>query len=176
MGLPKGNIELFAQGDERAFRNIYDHYASGLRYFAAKYIFEPDLREDIIQEAFVLLWKKRRDFNHDSAMKTYLYRVVQSLSLNHLNHRKVEIKYIAGHKYEDDVSTFLDNILESEIFREVSLAFKELAPATRRVYELSLEGKKHSEIAEMLDISVNTIKKHKNNANHFLKKRLKNVF
>ena len=40
----------------------------------------------------------------------------------------------------------------------------------------SLRGKSQKEIAESLNISVNTVKKHINNANHYLKKRLDKLF
>ena len=40
---------------------------------------------------------------------------------------------------------------------------------------MSLDGKSHEEIAQTLNISVNTVKKHKNNANHYMRERLKNV-
>jgi len=40
---------------------------------------------------------------------------------------------------------------------------------------MSLDGKSHEEIAQALNISVNTVKKHKNNANHYMRERLKNV-
>ena len=40
---------------------------------------------------------------------------------------------------------------------------------------MSLEGKKHEEIAEILQITVNTVKKHKNNANHYMRERLKHI-
>ena len=53
--------------------------------------------------------------------------------------------------------------------------FEELSPASREVYMKSLEGKSHKEIAEELNIAVNTIKKHKNNANHYLRSRLEKL-
>ena len=71
--------------------------------------------------------------------------------------------------------SFLDELLEAEIFGELLEAFNALPPACREVYRLSLEGKPHEEIAELLNISINTIKKHKNNANHFMRKRLKHL-
>ena len=71
--------------------------------------------------------------------------------------------------------SFLDELLEAEIFGELLEAFNALPPACREVYRLSLEGKPHEEIAELLNISIITIKKHKNNANHFMRKRLKHL-
>ena len=51
--------------------------------------------------------------------------------------------------------------------------FDELPPACKEVYQLSLEGKKHEEIAKQLHISINTVKKYKNNANHYMRNRIK---
>lgn len=170
-----GLIRMFAQGKESAFRSIYEKYAPGLRYFAARYIVDVDGNEDVVQEAFVAVWKKRKDFTNEAGLKSYLYRTVRSLCLNILRHRKVEAAYVAGYAGADEITTFLDNITEAEIFSEVARAFQELSPASKRVYELSLEGKRHNEIAELLNISTNTIKKHKNTANHYLKRRLKDV-
>ncbi|WP_455968255.1 RNA polymerase sigma factor [Butyricimonas virosa] len=56
-----------------------------------------------------------------------------------------------------------------------SFKFNELSPSCREVYQLSLHGKSHEEISQLLDISVNTVKKHKNNANHYMRARLKHV-
>lgn len=71
--------------------------------------------------------------------------------------------------------SFLDEMLEAEIFGELTEAFNALSPACREVYRLSLAGRRHEEIADLLNISINTIKKHKNNANHFMRKRLKHM-
>ena len=53
--------------------------------------------------------------------------------------------------------------------------FEELPDACRKVYLRSLEGKSHQEISEELNIAINTIKKHKNNANHYLRVRLEKL-
>ena len=59
-------IKRFAQGDERAFRVLYDRYAAGLRYFASKYVDDDAEIEDIVQDAFVALWEKRADFREET--------------------------------------------------------------------------------------------------------------
>ena len=55
-------------------------------------------------------------------------------------------------------------------------AIRELPGKCRRVFELHLEGKKNDEIAKILGISVLTVKSHKQNAIHFLKERVGNLF
>ena len=62
-GVNLGNEEVdiileFARGGEKAFRVLYDKYAVALRYFAAKYVSDEDVIEDVLQDAFVALWEK----------------------------------------------------------------------------------------------------------------------
>ena len=169
-------IQEFARGGESAFRVLYDRYAVALRYFAAKYLNEDTMIDDVVQDAFVDLWEKRSDFRGEYAVKAYLYKAVRNDCLNLMRHQQVEDKYARRVVTEgEDSESFLDRILESEIFQTLSDVFNELPPACKEVYQMSLDGKSHEEIAQTLNISVNTVKKHKNNANHYMRVRLKNV-
>ena len=73
----------------------------------------------------------------------------------------------------EEEKSFLDNLFEAEIFEALRTVFNELPPACKEVYLLSLQGKSHEEISQQLNITINTVKKHKNNANHYMKERLK---
>ena len=111
-------IQEFACGGEKAFRVLYDRYVIALRYFAAKYVTDEDVIEDVVQDAFVALWEKRMEFRVENAVKAYLYKAVRHDCLNLLRHRQVENKYAERMIREgDDSESFLDQILESEIFQ-----------------------------------------------------------
>lgn len=159
-------------GVEIAFRKFYEDNSPSLRYFASKYIEEDSLIDDIIQDAFVSYWHNRRNFNSFNAARAYLYKIVKNKCLNLMRHATVKIKYYDAILREDNTETFLDNILESETFDLVLKFFEELPPACKQVYKLSLSGMSHEEISQKLDISLNTVKKHKNNANHFIRERI----
>ena len=77
---------------------------------------------------------------------------------------------LSGEPLEDDIST---RIIEAEVYQMVNDAFEELSTPCRRVYSASLEGKSQKEIAAQYDITINTVKKHINNANHYLRDRLR---
>ena len=80
------------------------------------------------------------------------------------------LKLLSGEPLEDDIST---RIIEAEVYQMVNDAFEELSTPCRRVYSASLEGKSQKEIAAQYDITINTVKKHINNANHYLRDRLR---
>lgn len=164
------------QDNNQAFRYLYNKYAATLRYFAAKYVDDDDTIEDVIQDAFLNLWEKRNEFKTENTIKAYLYKIVRSFSVDTIRRRNIANRYAEKMILEkDDQEFFLENIVESEVFQMIQAVFNELSPACREVYQLSLHGKSHEEISQLLNISVNTVKKHKNNANHYMRERLKHV-
>jgi RNA polymerase sigma-70 factor (ECF subfamily) len=167
-------VALFQAGDESVFREIYERHAPALRCFAARYALGREEIDDVVQEAFVCLWEKRREFSAGDAIKAYLYRVVQRKSLNLIRHRKTRERYEAVPREEGEES-FLEGMLEAELFRLVLAVFEELPPACKAVYRMSLEGMSHEQIAASLRISVNTVKKQKNNAHRYMRERLKGL-
>lgn len=172
----KNNFVLGFKDDDQAFCYLYEKYVAMLRYFTARYVDDDQAIEDIVQSAFLSLWEKREDFVAENAMKAYLYKMVRSFSVDLIRHNQVVRKHSERISRENDDREFLlENIIEAEVFQLVQSVFNELSPAERRIYQLSLQGKSHDEIARQLDISINTVKKHKNNANHYMRGRLKNL-
>lgn len=167
---------FWRQDSDKAFRYLYDKYASTLRYFSAKYVDDDATIEDVVQDAFLNLWEKRNEFKTESTIKAYLYKIVRSFSVDTIRRRNIANRYAEKIVLEkEDQEFFLENIVESEVFQMIQTVFNELSPSCREVYQLSLHGKSHEEISQLLDISVNTVKKHKNNANHYMRARLKHV-
>ena len=167
---------FWGQDSDKAFRYLYDKYASTLRYFSAKYVDDDATIEDVVQDAFLNLWEKRNEFKTESTIKAYLYKIVRSFSVDTIRRRNIANRYAEKIVLEkEDQEFFLENIVESEVFQMIQTVFNELSPSCREVYQLSLHGRSHEEISQLLDISINTVKKHKNNANHYMRERLKHV-
>ena len=170
------SADFWGQDSKKAFRYLYDKYTATLRYFASRYLEDDAVIEDVVQDAFLNLWEKRGTFQAENAVKAYLYKVVRCLSVDAIRRRRVIDRYNDyAIREEEDQEFFLENILESEVFLLVQSVFDELSPACREVYQLSLNGKSHEEIAQLMNISINTVKKHKNNANHYMRERLQHI-
>ena len=56
-------IEQIQHGNEQAFKSLFDEYYQGLCVFASAYLKDNDLSADVVQEAFVKFWNRRRDFD-----------------------------------------------------------------------------------------------------------------
>lgn len=84
--------DFSSKDDKKAFRYLYDKYAAMLRYFASKYLDDRSTIDDVVQDAFLDLWEKRKQFKEENAMKAYLYKIVRSFSIDMIRHRQVENK------------------------------------------------------------------------------------
>lgn len=166
--------DFWEQDNDKAFLYLYKKYAATLRYFSSKYVDNDIQIEDVIQDAFLNLWEKRYNFKTESTIKAYLYKIVRSYSIDTIRSSGIADRYAQKIVWEqEEHESFLENIIESETFQMIQSVFNELTPACKEVYQLSLHGKSHEEISRTLDISINTVKKHKNNANHYMRERLK---
>ncbi|RUT78036.1 RNA polymerase sigma-70 factor [Ancylomarina longa] len=170
-------INKLRAGSERTFKELYNKYYDALFLFGQKYIPNQNAVEDIIQESFLKVWEKKTSFFHEAALRAFLYKTVRNSCLNLIEHEKVCRNY--QEEFAKDLSSndfFLNNVIEEEVNRIITDTIQKLPESARLIYLLSLKGLKNVEIAEDLDISINTVKTQKQRANKFLRENLKNLF
>lgn len=173
--LQEDNFRKIDLSDLSTFREIYQEYFTALKYFACRYVDDEEAVCDLLQDFFVKLWEQGEQFENELAFKTYLYRGIRNNCLCYLRDVQRRERHLAEYEPEETEDAFVNKMIEAEVYALINEVFEELPPATRRVYAKSLEGKSQQEIAEELNIAINTIKKHKNNANHYLRKRLEKL-
>lgn len=167
-------FEDFRSGNEDAFKMIYEEYRTRLFYFTSKYVPEPEVAEDIVQEAFVKVWQRRSNFSDPDAVKAFLYISVKNQCFNFRKHSKVVYLYSNSHKEEIAEEEIMNHILESEVLDRVFKALEKLPRGCRDVMHLSyFEELKNKEVADILKISVNTVKTQKRRGLSLLKVVLK---
>jgi len=169
-------IDKFNSGEEKAFRWLYDEHFVLLRYYGLKYLDNVEEVDDIVQEVFINIWGKRGIFHSMAAFKSYMFLSVRNQCLNRIRHQKVISKNQLSLIEEESEESILEKLVKLDVFDQLMEAFKKLPPSAKQVYWLSINGLSHNEISEKLNISVNTIKTHKNRANAFLKSELKDLF
>lgn len=168
-------MERIDLADVKCFQAVYQEYFVALKYFACRYVKDVEVVCDLLQNLFVKLWEQGESFENEVAFKTYLYHAVRNACLTHIRDVQRKEAQLSEYVPEYCEEAIINQIIESEVYALVNEVFEELSPASREVYMKSLEGKSHKEIAEELNIAVNTIKKHKNNANHYLRARLEKL-
>lgn len=166
----------FKAGNEAAYKALFDRFNKQLLYVAEGIVYDHNLAEDIVQEVFWRLWNRRNHFNEIKSIKAFLYLSVKNACRNHYKHEKVIEKYKArqGELIEDDL--VLSRIIEAEVMESLYHAIKKLPTGCREVVHLRyFEGMSIQEVAEQLNISVNTVKTQKMRALKSLRLQLKTV-
>jgi RNA polymerase sigma-70 factor (ECF subfamily) len=75
------------EGDARAYRELVDRHAAQLHRFAARMLREASDAEDVVQETFLRLWQRARDYSPDARVGTWLHRITHNLAIDRLRAR-----------------------------------------------------------------------------------------
>ena len=166
----ESQLDLIKQGDDIAFKVVYNQFYSRLYYFIYEFIPLNDIVENIVQDTFLTLWRKRLELKDDTNLAAYLFTVAKNNSLYKLRDQRYRQKLFSSEligEMELDLNLDVLNNLDSssfaleEIERIIEKTLEELPPQCRRVFTLSrYKELKNREIAEELDISVKVVEKH----------------
>lgn len=177
-------IEKLKQGDETAFKFIFDNHYTLLCRFANQLLHDAALAEEIVDDAIFYLWEHREELSITNSIRSYLMQAVRNRSINVFNS--------AEHRFEQSFSSispeenieFLDSVfiddahpmgmlLQQELEDTVMECIERLPKECRTVFKMSrFDQRKQEDIARELNISVNTVKYHIKNALAFLRQHL----
>jgi RNA polymerase sigma-70 factor (ECF subfamily) len=145
---------------ESVFSSFFKSHAKPLRNFLLYKYGNEDQAEDIAQEAFIKLWQNCASVPLEKA-KSYLYTIANNSSLNEIAHQKVVLNYENNFSGLDRTNQNPEYLLEEKEFKSKLLNAIENLNETQRVAFLMhrIDGKKYSEIAEELAISVKAVEK-----------------
>lgn len=167
-------------GDENAFRILYDKYYHRMFCISRQYLQDAFLAETIVSDVFFHLWENRKTIDIQVSLNAYLIRMVRNFSLNYLQKNYVEREVRLNDMDITSPLLFLSDeyplgrLMEKELMDKVQEEIERLPKETRQVFILSrLEELKHDVIAARLGISVNTVKYHIKQALSILRDRLK---
>ena len=168
-------LKKFCSGEESAYQVFFDEYYQILAHFAMKYLQDTEASEDVVHDVILDIYSNKRVFDNLNNLKSFLYLSVKNRCLNYLEHRKARTNYLNDISITQKEEFFLDSIIEEEIYFLMHKAIKELPDQIQSIYELSLKGKSNEEIAQMLDLSLDSVKSYKKRGKQMLKEKLKDL-
>ena len=126
--------------------------------YALHYLQDVDLSEDIVQESYTALWEKLNEGAHVLNWRSYLYMMVRNRCLDHLRKKGIPTESL---KPYDTYGIIDDDDAQERSQTEARMwtAIDSLPKKCREVFILSKrDGLKYEEIAEELNLSVNTVR------------------
>ena len=172
-------LSLFSNSDDAGFTEIYNRYWDKLFTVAANKLNNLAEAEEVVQDIFLDLWKRRMELNITTCLNAYLGTAVKYKVINILAKRNVHLRFseqISITHTNADFSTeqwlgFLE--LKEQVGKQVAA----LPEKCRLVFELSRDkGFSQKEIASHLHISEKTVESHLYKAIRILRTELKNIY
>jgi RNA polymerase sigma-70 factor (ECF subfamily) len=180
LGLPRADaaeaaeeqlVEGLRHGSEAAYETLIQRYQQPVYNLIYRLMNDPSDTCDVVQEVFLKVFRNLNHFRGQSHLKTWIYRIAVNEAYNHRRwfsrHRKQEVGFEAEQEdslgYEDvlaDASqSAFDAVLGRETHALIEKALLEVNPAFRAAVVLrDIEDMSYEEIAEVLQVSLGTVK------------------
>lgn len=178
------HIELLCKkisqnSDQQAFKELYLAYFNRLYKFSFSILHSSEFAEEAVNDVFLNIWQKRHNLKTIQNLTNYLFISTKNTSVNYLTkfgkERSTSLDDVLV-RFDIDELTPETTIFNEELRSEIELAINQLPPKTKLVFQMAkVEGLKYKEIAQILDISVNTIDNHVATALKKLGNTLKNI-
>ena len=164
---------LLSDGEEIILKDFFYANYPVFSSFAAKYISDTVICEDIVQDVFIKFWENKKTFLNEYAVKAFFYKSIRNFCLDYIKHEKVKDKYVEYNIHQENPTQFFwEEIIKKEAYSIVYREINKLPEMGKNVLLLALEEKSNDEIAQELRIAVNTVKTHKSRAYQVLRKKL----
>lgn len=155
-------LDRIAVGDESAFRQVYGSFYKRLFQFAFAIVKTRESAEEIVEDVFVRIWQQRASMPSIHNLRVYLYTATKNGSLNYLSKKAREsITEPFDHIHIEPGGAGVtpeEILITTEMYRKLQEAVEALPPRCKMIFRLVREdGLRYKEIAEILNISVNTI-------------------
>lgn len=167
---------------EAAFRVLFDHFHPPVRRFFARQGLSPEDALDLAQETFLGIYRGLKGFRGDARLSTWVFQIARTTWLKRLRSRSadkragVEVPAETIEPAEPAVArpaAQLDSMLDDERRRQLDRAVRRLPEQMRRALLLRIgQDLKYRQIAEEMDVSIDTVKAHLFQARQRLKAEL----
>ena len=153
--------EKISSGDQIAFRQFFDLFSPPLLHFVFLILKHRDVALEIVDDVFIKIWKQREQITSIENIHVYLYRAVKNSSLNYLQKKANQLITEPFDFLNIDLQCAInpeDEMIGHEIMEQINKAIEDLPPRCKMVFKLVREdGLKYREVAEILNISENTV-------------------
>ena len=155
-------VALLVDGSPQALGELYARYKERMIYFCKHYVINEEDAEDIVQDIFLQLWGKRHFLGSVTSFSGYIQAMTKNSILKRLRHIDVHARFVQTLLMNNNNSTneTEDAIIENDYEKLLNEMIERLPPMQKEIFRLSrVEGLDYKEIAELLQTSVENVRK-----------------
>lgn len=168
-------IDRLKKGDEDAYNHLYKLYYSELCTYFKTISGSMDIAEDLVQQAFIKIWKKRNSLVIEHSLKKYLFKIGYNQFVDLKRKSKKDMLLFDQLKNEavNEMLEYSNDDFEEKM-KVLNFEIDKLPTKCKTVFLLGkVNGLKYREISEELNISVKTVERHMTKALKRLRKKLR---
>lgn len=167
-------IEECKHNKRSAQEKLYKMYYRYAMSISLPYTKNEDEAMEVVNDGFIKVFMNIRNYDNERPFKGWFRRILINTAIDNFRSNKNHYHHLDS---EDiSISDFNDNIIDTMSANEILNLVQCLPPAYKMVFNLyALEGYKHSEIADMLNISIGTSKSNLAKARNKLKKAIQTL-
>lgn len=152
-------LALLSTDGESAIDLIFRKYYSFLCKSVYRIIPDTQITEDLAQEVFYGLWKKREQLKINTSLKAYLKRAALNKALNYIRDQKIDFRNApAKEELVSKQDSVVQELAADNLQQEIDAAIDNLPERCRLVFVLSrFEELSYRQISEQLGISMKTV-------------------
>lgn len=163
-------FQKIQSGDSKAFEQLFKENYVRLVAFANTFVHEISSSESIVQNIFVKLWEKRKQYQITS-LKGYLMVAVRNSCQNEIKRLQHERTY--KQTISNELITEEANYSDSGVMDKITQTINQLPEQRKKIFKLNrMDGLKYREIAERLNISQKTVEVQMGKALKYLRENL----
>lgn len=163
--------------DERVFGKLYEEKCESLRNFIYYKCGDIEKAEDLMQEAFVKVWKKCAEVIM-STVSGLLFRIANNLFLDHVREQQVVLKFqktVSLNQHQDTEDPYFQ-LRSIEFQNQIEQEISQLPDGQRTAFLMNrIDKMTYKEIAQNLDISETAVEKRISKALAKLKVRIQEL-
>ncbi len=166
-------LSRLASGDQSAMKTIFQTYFSHIYHTTYRFVKNRQVGEDLAQEVFMKLWRKRAQIEIRQTIKGYLTTMAYHEAMGYLRKQKpiINVQELGSERVGEDG---WEMVKGRELKKKIELVIEQLPPRCRGIFILSrFEGKTYREIAEIMDISTKTVENQMSKALQVLREALR---
>lgn len=163
-------IQAMAAGSEKAFTVIYYHYERRVFSMCLKVFKDRDDARDALQMVFAKIWDKREKFREAESFEAYFHNLVRNSILHLLDQQKKYNKVVAEYLTLNPDTSYVPDDFDADMPKKkigeiIDKAVENMPPQQRLIHILNkVGGLKHTQIAEKLGLSFDTVQHHSKRA------------
>jgi RNA polymerase sigma-70 factor (ECF subfamily) len=155
-------LQLLGQDDAQAFKTLYNRYVDFLYQACISRLNDEVVAQDMVQEVFVTLFTKRKELNHITELKGWLFACLRNRIINEVRNTRLHQLHHEQIVKQSSNVTHLHSVYDAQLLeKQFEHALNQLSNRSRLVFLLSRkENLSNKTIADRLQVSLKAVEKH----------------